>query len=114
CTARSADEDPCGGYDAPGRGAGRGDLAGAREPRLRAAPRTDRLGRPQGRAPRRSVLPARVPGSGMTALLEARDVPKRYGNLAALNAVSFHVEEGEIVGLIGPNGAGKSTLVDVV
>jgi branched-chain amino acid transport system ATP-binding protein len=50
----------------------------------------------------------------VTALLEVRDVTKRYGSLAALAGVSFDVGEGEIVGLIGPNGAGKTTLVNVV
>jgi branched-chain amino acid transport system ATP-binding protein len=48
------------------------------------------------------------------SLLTASGVTKRYGSLAALNDVSFHVQQGEIVGLIGPNGAGKTTLVDVV
>jgi branched-chain amino acid transport system ATP-binding protein len=50
----------------------------------------------------------------MGALLEARNVIKRYGNLAAVSGVSFEVEEGEILGLIGPNGAGKTTLVNVI
>jgi branched-chain amino acid transport system ATP-binding protein len=47
-------------------------------------------------------------------LLEAHDVTKRYGSLAALSNVSFDLGEGEILGLIGPNGAGKTTLVNVV
>jgi branched-chain amino acid transport system ATP-binding protein len=50
----------------------------------------------------------------MSALLEASDVTKRYGNLAAVAGVSFELEEGEILGLIGPNGAGKTTLVNVI
>jgi branched-chain amino acid transport system ATP-binding protein len=50
----------------------------------------------------------------MSTLLEARNVTKRYGNLAALAGVSFDVIEGEVLGLIGPNGAGKTTLVDVI
>jgi branched-chain amino acid transport system ATP-binding protein len=47
-------------------------------------------------------------------LLEGIDVTKHFGGLAALQKVSFHVLEGEIVGLIGPNGAGKTTLFNVV
>lgn len=47
-------------------------------------------------------------------LLEARDITKRFGGLIAVNAVDFHVERGEIVGLIGPNGAGKTTFFQVV
>src|SRR3974390_3450370 len=37
---------------------------------------------------------------------------KRYGNLIAVNDVSFSIHEGEIFGIIGPNGAGKTTTVE--
>ncbi len=46
----------------------------------------------------------------MTSLLQVAGVTKRFGGLAALEAVSLNVEAGEIYGLIGPNGAGKTTL----
>ena len=48
------------------------------------------------------------------AFLEVADVTKRFGGLVALNAISFSVEKGEIVGIIGPNGAGKTTLLGVI
>jgi branched-chain amino acid transport system ATP-binding protein len=37
-----------------------------------------------------------------------------FGGLRVLEDISFHVDQGEIVGLIGPNGAGKTTLFDVI
>jgi branched-chain amino acid transport system ATP-binding protein len=48
------------------------------------------------------------------ALLEVRDVTRRFGGIVALDEVSFDVDEGEIVGLIGPNGAGKTTAFNVI
>jgi len=47
-------------------------------------------------------------------ILSVHEVHKYFGGLAALNGVSFDVEEGEILGIIGPNGAGKTTLFNVI
>jgi branched-chain amino acid transport system ATP-binding protein len=47
-------------------------------------------------------------------LLAVEGATKRYGGLAANDAISFDVKAGEILGIIGPNGAGKSTLFDLI
>jgi branched-chain amino acid transport system ATP-binding protein len=47
-------------------------------------------------------------------VLETKELTKRFGGLTAVNAVSMHINEGDIVGLIGPNGAGKTTLVNAL
>ncbi len=43
------------------------------------------------------------------ALLETRNIVKRYGNRTVVNGVSLKVSTGMVVGLLGPNGAGKTT-----
>lgn len=48
------------------------------------------------------------------SLLEFRNVSKIYGELHALNAVSFKVERGEWVSVMGPSGSGKSTLMNII
>lgn len=50
----------------------------------------------------------------MSALLEVRDVTRRFGGLVALSGVSFDVEAGSIVGIMGANGAGKTTLFALI
>ena len=47
----------------------------------------------------------------MAAILECRDLCKSYGNVQALEHVSFAIEPGKIVGMLGPNGSGKTTLI---
>jgi ABC-2 type transport system ATP-binding protein len=49
-----------------------------------------------------------------TALLEARDIGKRFGDREALRGVSLTAAPGEIVAIIGPNGAGKTTLLSII
>ncbi len=50
----------------------------------------------------------------MTALIQARDVVKTFGDVTALDGVSLDVHAGECVGLLGPNGAGKTTFLTLV
>ena len=47
-------------------------------------------------------------------ILQVEDVTKTFGGLVALNGVTFHVKEKEILGIIGPNGAGKTTLFNAI
>ena len=46
--------------------------------------------------------------------IEVINISKSYGDQKALDAVSFSVKKGEIVGFLGPNGAGKSTLMKIL
>ncbi len=47
-------------------------------------------------------------------MIEVRDLTKRYGHVTAIDAISFSVRAGEIVGLLGPNGAGKTTTMRIL
>jgi ABC-2 type transport system ATP-binding protein len=47
-------------------------------------------------------------------IVEVMNLTKKYGDLIAVNNVSFEVKEGEIFGLLGPNGAGKTTLISML
>jgi branched-chain amino acid transport system permease protein len=60
-------------------------------------------------------LPPRqfAPVSGQP-VLTLQNVTKSFGALVAVNAASFEVKPGEVLGLIGPNGAGKSTLLNLI
>jgi branched-chain amino acid transport system ATP-binding protein len=47
-------------------------------------------------------------------LLQTNDLTVQFGGLTALDAVSFNIKRGEILGLIGPNGAGKTTCFNAI
>jgi branched-chain amino acid transport system ATP-binding protein len=50
----------------------------------------------------------------MPALIEARDLTKRFGGIVAVSGLNLAVEVGELVGLIGPNGSGKTTTINLL
>jgi ABC-2 type transport system ATP-binding protein len=47
-------------------------------------------------------------------MIETKSLTKRYGNLTAVDGLSFKVEPGEVLGFLGPNGAGKSTTMKMI
>jgi branched-chain amino acid transport system ATP-binding protein len=51
---------------------------------------------------------------GKKAALEVDKVSRSFGGVVAVWEVSFHLEEGELLGIIGPNGSGKTTLVNLL
>jgi ABC-2 type transport system ATP-binding protein len=50
----------------------------------------------------------------VTAVVEARGLSKRFGEIAALNSLDFVAESGQVTALLGPNGAGKTTFIGAV
>ena len=50
----------------------------------------------------------------MSYAVEAQNLVKQFGNIRALDNLSFNIKKGEIYGLIGPNGAGKTTTLRIV
>ncbi len=50
----------------------------------------------------------------MSQIVRCTGLSKRYGNITALNNISFTLESGKIVGLLGPNGSGKTTLIKLL
>jgi len=50
----------------------------------------------------------------MDIVVKVDNLTKKYGDLIAVNGISFSIEKGEIFGLLGPNGAGKTTTVEMI
>lgn len=50
----------------------------------------------------------------MSNTIMAAGLRKRYGDVQAVDGVSFEVEEGEFFGILGPNGAGKTTTLEII
>ena len=53
-------------------------------------------------------------GTKQAASVEFRNVTKRYGNVTAVDGVSFTIEPGKLVTLLGPSGCGKTTTLRMI
>lgn len=47
-------------------------------------------------------------------MIEVKGLTKKYGELLAVDSISFNIEKGEIFGFLGPNGAGKTTTIKIL
>ncbi|HYZ98224.1 MAG TPA: MFS transporter, partial [Acidimicrobiales bacterium] len=70
--------------------------------------------RPRARVEVRGARPAAGRGGGSETVLEAVELSRSFGGVKAVQAVSFRLQRGSILGVIGPNGAGKTTLFDLL
>jgi ABC-2 type transport system ATP-binding protein len=50
----------------------------------------------------------------MTSIITVKNLTKRYGEITAVDGISFNVRRGEIFGILGPNGAGKTTIMEMM
>ena len=57
---------------------------------------------------------AQMNRSSPPAILKVERLEKSFGDVRAVEGISFHVAPGEIVGLVGPNGAGKTTTINMI
>jgi len=48
------------------------------------------------------------------SVLQVTNITKRYGDLTAVNGISFEVKRQEVFGILGPNGAGKTTTLEMI
>src|SRR5689334_22615590 len=52
--------------------------------------------------------------ASMSSTIEVKELRKAYGDVKAVDGVSFAVESGEFFGILGPNGAGKTTTLEII
>jgi ABC-2 type transport system ATP-binding protein len=69
---------------------------------------------PPGAPPLATAGGPSVSGAIGEAVIDVRDLRKRYGDVDAVDGVTFDVRKGEVFGLLGPNGAGKTTTVEIL